>query len=679
MRRRFERIGNLPDISEAIAVLQQAVQITPNGHPDMPGWLNNLGISFQCRFQRTGDASDISEAISVQQRAVQLTPNGHAVMPGRLNNLGISFLCRFQRTGDVSDVSEAISLQQRAVQLTLNGHTDMPAMLNNLGNSFLCRFQCTGDVSDVSEAISVQQRAVQLTPNGHADMPGRLNNLGISFLCRFERTGDVSDISEAISVQQRAVQLTPNGHAHMPMYLNNLGNSFLRRFERTGDVSDVSEAISVQQHAVQLTPNDHADMPGWLNNLGISFLCRFKRTGDVSDVAEAISVQQCAVQLTPNGHAGMPGRLSNLGNSFLLRFERTGDVSDVSEAISVQQRAVQLTPNGHADMPGMLSNLGISFQCRFDRTGDVSDMSTTVSTFQKSATTFGPPSIRLAAARKWAQLSKIHRLPQTLTAFGVVLDLVTQVAGLDRTIKQRQTDLIEISSLTTSAASAAFSLGNIEKALEWLEQGRCLVWSQLNQLRTPLDDLRAHDEGLAQRFSAISGALEASGSRHGLEGLSGDASLSQKISLQDEAHLHIKLSREWSDLLGKIRGIPKFHDFLRPPQASNLLKHLPLDGVIILVNVHKDRCDALALISGIRSPMHIPLDFTYDEASKLRERLRYFLSCKGVRMREENRGPRPVMDDDYDMRSEIHLVLEALWLRVVRPILDALAFCVSVS
>jgi len=249
---------------------------------------------------------------------------------------------------------------------------------------------------------------------------------------------------------------------------------------------------------------------------------------------------------------------------------------------------------------------------------------------------------------------------------------------LDRTIQQRHTDLIELSSLTTSAASAAFSLGDVDKALEWLEQGRCLVWSQLNQLRTPLHHLRAYDEALAKRFSALSCALETSGSRCGLEGLSTDASMSQKMSLQDEAHLHVKLSHEWSELLGEICRIPQFHDFLRPPCMSNLLKHLPRDGVVILVNVHEDRCDALALISGVGDPMHIALDFTYDMASKLRERLGLFLSCNGVRMREENRGPRPVLEEDADTRTEIHLVLEALWLRVVRPIFDALAYCVSV-
>ena len=86
--RRFERTGDPGDISSAISHQQRAVHLTPEGHADQ---LNNLGISFRCRFECTGDLADISDAISHQQRAVHLTPEGHANMPGQLNNLGISF------------------------------------------------------------------------------------------------------------------------------------------------------------------------------------------------------------------------------------------------------------------------------------------------------------------------------------------------------------------------------------------------------------------------------------------------------------------------------------------------------------------------------------------------------------------------------------------------------------
>jgi len=675
---RFECTGELPGIDEAVSVQQRAVQLTPDGHADMPKCLNNLATSYIFRFERVGDLSDISEAIANQQRAVQLTPNGHADMPGRLNNLGNSFQCRFEHAGQLPDIEEAISTQQRAIKLIPSGHTDMPTYLNNLGVSFLRRFERTRELSDIAEAISAQQRAIQLTPNGHAFTPGQLNNLGNSYQCRFERTGDLSDISEAISAQQLAVQLTPNGHADMPTYLNSLGVSFLCRFERTGDLPDISQAISTQQLAIQLTPNGHADMPGRLNSLGSSYQCRFERAdpGELSDISQVISLQQQAIQLTPNWHARRPLYLNNLGTSFQCRFKRTVDLPDIEEAISAQQQAVQLTPQGHADMPMYLYNLGSSYQDRFKCTGDVTDTYTASSYYQKSATTFGPPLIRLDAARLWAQLSSTHDRPQSLKAYGVAIDLISQVAGMHRTIEQRHTHLTEFSIFTTSAASVAFAQGEINKALEWLEQGRCLVWSQLNQLRTPVNDLREHDEHLAQRFVDISSALELSGSRRGRGTFDIGASLSQKLSLEDEARNHVKLAGEWNQLLDEIRRISGFHDFLRSPRTSDLLKDLPPDGPIILINVQEDRCDALALISVLDAPIHIPLDnFSLKQASVLRDHLHHFLSWNNVRIREADRAIRLV--PGHRVKSNIHFVLGALWMHVVWPILDGLKYSVS--
>ena len=251
---------------------------------------------------------------------------------------------------------------------------------------------------------------------------------------------------------------------------------------------------------------------------------------------------------------------------------------------------------------------------------------------------------------------------------------------MDRTIEQRHTHLTELSNLTTSAASAAFAQGDIEKALEWLEQGRCLVWSQLNQLRTPVDNLHEHDKHLAQRFMEISSSLESLGSRRGLGNVDIDAPLSQKMSLQDEAHSHVKFAGEWNQLLDEIRCIPRFHNFLQPFQTSGLLKDLPVDGPVIVINVHETRCDALALISGSNAPIHIPLDnITHKLASELRDLLRKFLSSRGVRLRDEDRGTRPVLDDDVETHSEIHFILEELWRRVVKPILDGLEYSVSLS
>ncbi|KAF6759607.1 CHAT domain-containing protein [Ephemerocybe angulata] len=623
--RRFERGGELADIVVAILVQQKAVDLTPQGHFNLPHRLTNLGNSFTCRFKHTGELADIADAIAVQQKAVDLIPPGHADLPGHLNDLGVSLMRRFGRTGELVDIADAISVQQKAVDLTPQGDAGLPMHLNNLGNSFSCRFKRTGELEDIADAIAVQQKAVNLIPRGHAGLPMYLNNLGNSFTSRFERTGELADIADAILVQQKAVDLTPQGHADLPMYLNNLGNSFIRRFKHTGELVDIADAISLQQKAVDLTPSGHAGLPMYLSNLGNSFTCRFERTGELADIVDAIAVQKQATDLIPQGHAGLPMYLNNLGNSFLLQFERTGELVNIADAISMQQQAVDLTPQGHADLPGYLNNLGRSFYGRFTSSGEIGDLEKSMSCYKVAATsTIGSPRVKLAAAKRWASLVIQHHShpPEIILAFDTALGLVALIAGLEQTVRGRYTQLEDISGLALKAAAAACALDRADKALEWLEQGRCL---------------QLEHAGSSRVQSTVG------------------MSLSEKRSLEDEARAHLSLARKWDDLLKTARTIPGFESFLMPSPCLALMQHLPTSGPVIVVNIDEGRCDALALLAGLDQPLHIPLpNFSIQKASTYRVR------------------PAPIGKRSEDL--SVHRVLRCLFEVVVKPVLDTLGF-----
>ena len=675
---RFERTGGLDDIYEAINNFQHAIQLTPDGHSDMPSRLINLGNSFSARFDRTGDLDDINQAIKNQQLAIQNTPDGHPNLQGFLLNLGISLSNRFQRTGDLDDISQAIEYQQHSVRLTPDGHPNLPSRLDSLGGSFTARFQCTGDLDDIFEAIKHHQRAVQLIPNGHVNLPARLNNLGNSFSTRFERTGDLHDISEAIEHQRRAVQLTPYGDPSKPGHLSNLGVSLFRRFRSTGDLDDISESIKNLQHAIQYTPDGHVNLPGYFQNLGASFLSRSEHTGDLVDISGAIKHQQHAILLTPDGHADLPSRLNNLGRSYSSRFEHTGCLDDISEAIKSQQHAVQLLPDGHANKPALLNNLGHSFLSHFERSGDVEFLANAVSSYRTSAnSTIGAPSVRLLAATQWAMLSQQSPLlsSQLLDALACGIHLLSLVSGLEDTIQRRHQSLINFSRLSIAASAAALSHGHSDLALEWLVEGRCIVWNQITQLRTPVDKLRVHNQSLADRFSAVSMELENAGSRSESRFSSPETTLSmdQRASLEEQAGKHMKLAKERDQLLVTIRGTPGFEDFLLPKKCADIMSGLPNEGPVVIVNIHDTSCDALALIAGASEPVHIPLsNFSYQEAERLAKGFQSYLLRLGLISRKGTVGAPRDPPSDVDLAE----VLSALWSQVVWPILESLAFSV---
>jgi tetratricopeptide (TPR) repeat protein len=533
----------------------------------------------------------------------------------------------------------------------------------------------------------VQTRAVELATEGHANLATLLTYLGGSLRSRFERTGNLQDIAEAIAVQTRAVDLTPEGHVDLPRHLANLGNSYARRYEDTGDLQDVVEAIRIHTQAVELTPEGHESQPGKFSNLGYAFLFRFRRKGDLDDAAEAIKAQARAVNFTPEGHADLPGRLTNLGNALRCRFERTGETQDIVEAIKVQTQAVDLTPEGHAGLPTLLHNLGYAWYHRYVSSGAPEHLEEAVHCHRSAATScFGRPLTRVEAAKRWARLLNQYR-PETedvLPAFRTAIGLLPLVVGLEDTLQRRYAIIQDYKSLPLEASTVAFRLGRPDLALEWLEQGRCLVWGQQSQLHTPLDELRVKDGALAERLTDVAKQLEAAGASRQHSGSS--TSPSEKVTLEDEAAAHVQLARIWDDLLVEVRAIPGFETFLQPLQCSAILQHLPASGAVVAINIHKDRCDAIALLAGSDKPLHVPLpDFTLEKAKQHHAALDKQLTEHHLRARDAEwsvEGDSGRALGRFALRKKadspsVYLILGRLWNEVVEPILSALQFLVS--
>ncbi|KDR74208.1 hypothetical protein GALMADRAFT_70977 [Galerina marginata CBS 339.88] len=686
---RFISTKSQDDIDKAIKAHELAAQLVPEDDSRLGEFLYSAGVSYRGRYQEFGVLQDLNEAIASTEAAVNTASDDHADKAKWLNDLGIAHRLRFRRTANPADISDAVLDHQNAIQLVPDGHESVPAFLSRLGSAYMIRFQSTGMIRDISEAITAHQKAVHLTPNNDAEISYRLTDLGTAYTLRFmfDPKGNVIDLSAATTAHQKAVDFAPKGHENLPLMLNNLGKSLASLYDCTRNDSDLSRAIAVQQEAVNLTPGDHPDRPAWLNNLGELLLRRSQSKGDLGDVSMAIAIQQKAIELTPNGHARILSHLLSLSNSLMYRSQHTTDPKHIDESISTHQKALELMPEGHPDKSSLLVCQGRSLLLRFERNGDLRDLENTISNLRLAASySFGRPSVRLEAAKTWANLCQKHDPPQSLEAYDVAIQLVSLVAGVEHTIEKRHEKLTDISTLSVAAASTAVSLGMYETALEWLEQGRCIVWSQINSLRSPLDDLREYDEALADRLYRISRSLESAGSRASSIGI--DTTMSQRISLQDEVNNHVNLAQEWEELLEKVRNIPRFRNFLRPKPCADLLKDVPDTGPVVVVIVHKERCDALALIAGADTPLHIPLEgFSHRRAEELHRLLSLYLSSNGVRMRgmepkaeeqpkdnsePENRGMK-YETTASEKGSVIHEVLHDLWLYVVKPVLDGLA------
>jgi hypothetical protein len=293
----------------------------------------------------------------------------------------------------------------------------------------------------------------------------------------------------------------------------------------------------------------------------------------------------------------------------------------------------------------------------------------------------------LEAAICWAKLLNhvYHDSTSVLTAFGAALDLLTSIAGLEQTVQHRYTMVGDFLNIPAEAAATAFRLGRPDVALEWLEQGRCLVWGQQSQLRTPLDALHALDQALADQIVSVSSHLENMGSSRRHSGT--EKSWEGKVSLEDEALKHSHLASERDVLITRVRSIPGFKNFLKPLQCSTIHQHLPESGPVVILNAHKGRCDAIVLLARHEVPIHIHLsDFSLTKAKQYRHVLNTRLHSHHLRAQHAN----PIVDGLISERAAgqygrsrgvspdgIYLVLGGLWNEVVRPVLDVLRLAVS--
>ncbi|VDC05863.1 unnamed protein product [Peniophora sp. CBMAI 1063] len=684
--RRFTHLGKREDLDDALTMHYRVIDILPEGHVDAATHYCDLGNALNISFDHFGDPEDLEGAISAHRLAVSL---GTSHVDGErsertadfLNFYGNTLVRRFDRFGELHDIEEAISTLRRAVDVTKEGHNSRADCLNDLGSALLSRFRRFGSQDDIHESISLQRIALSLRPSRHpeSENPHILSALGFSLYHRYEQIGDLQDIEDALSAQYRAVELMPDEHIKLAMMLTELGNSLAIRFRRLGEHKDLNDAISLQRRAVDLMLDEHPDKPMALNNLAGSLYCRFESFEKREDIDDAISTLERALDLikytdrpeeldfadnlgymlcqrfnlyheshdveasialqrrivdsTPAGHAGKPNRLSGLGLALQARFAAFGDVDDIDDTISAHREAVDLTAGEDQNKPTWHTNLGIALSGRFALLGRVDDFNSAVTSFMAATDRpLGDPRIRLIAVQELVKLHTTHpttRPPSSLlTAHSRVLDVLPEIVWIGYALDRRYHESAFLNGLVTSAVAAAIDASALPQAVEWLEEGRSLIWSQVLSL---LD-------------------------------------VQKKLQLSSAADRHRRLILEYEQLVKEIRACAGFEDFMRSGMKSANLE----DGrdPVVFLNVAPARCDALILVGREIRLVELP-DLTQTCAESMRALWNAQLAQHGVRQRG-HRAMSWARGADNERASSMKGVLSWLWTSVVHPILQSL-------
>jgi CHAT domain-containing protein len=320
-----------------------------------------------------------------------------------------------------------------------------------------------------------------------------------------------------------------------------------------------------------------------------------------------------------------------------------GDPSDLDESIELHRAALLLRPPGHSDRSESLNNFAISLRDRFTQQGVPSDLDETFSLFsQLSQISHAVSRTDLFAAKSWVTSAEETNHGSALVAYQTALKFLDQHVAL-LSSSSRHFDVVSMAtaSLAVDAFSSSIRNGALATAVELVEQGRAVFWTQLARFRTTLDELSAaHHTGaaLAEEFKQLSSRLRNAFDRY----------------TEDQSPQIRQVTMEWDDVVSRIRMLPDFSRFLLPPLFSDLRKAAD-EGPVIIVNASQYSCNALIVLSD-RDPVHVPIDITQTEVSDLSTKFQSLSKKFG----------------SYDTQHKLVGILRKLWHDIVDPIVQAL-------
>jgi len=408
-----------------------------------------------------------------------------------------------------------------------------------------------------------------------------------------------------------------------------------------------------------------------LDKLVDLYKTKFSLTGSATDIKEAIKYCRLLLHSVPLG--GLSSTFASFSLAKLLKraFEHTHRIEDINESIGLLCGAIK-APMGQVLCDTVLPVLVSSLLKRLTSSHGNQYTHDTIETFDEcfslaADSRYSPLPSRLRHSFNWAQWSRRVGRPSVPTAYEKAMSLMEDLVILAPNLQSQHTTLVaklgKAGQLPIDYASHLIHINQLERAIETLERGRALLWSELRGFRTSVDQLSAVDPFLAQTFMTVNRNLErlttsvlpseeavlASGGT-GTEGSEGADPFNRLLLKQR------KLLEARGMLIFHIKTLPGFDNFLSAPSFDNL-RSAASCGPVILINHSKYRSDILILHHS--SPSLIPTsERFYDRASELKDRL------LNARKKSEL--------DSEEYESTLASVLIDLYELVGQPVIDRL-------
>lgn len=678
---RHRMSGSALDLDDAIATYQRLLSLPSCDVLNRAAILHDTGGALSTRYECSHNISDLQESIVLYEEFLSL-PDAASQGSGRLiistlRGLADSLWMRFVALGDINDFNRFISSYEQALALCRKGDAERLPCLISYGVALHRRFELHGKMEDEEDSVRHLREAVQLCPKGHRHRSTAVKYLGGTLAARYFQIEDPSDLDDAINLLEESLMFYPEGRAGRAAALHDLASVLLARYNLAGDADDFDQAVEYHLqagHVLQIETGTNSGPRHAKNMIGLSdaYYSHFMRSRSEGELDACIQLRREALENLPPGHYTRPKELHNLSVFLASRGSFQDTLDDFEEALSLIQQCLEERGLDHSERSLYFQSLASVHLRHFRRSGDQSHLDSSLSSFITGVEDNSRSArLRLNSAVDWFEVIELcqsitpSQRKVLLEAYEKTIQLLPRVAYFGLDVTSRLHALKESERLATDAAAHALILGKPETALELLEAGRAVFWTQVLRLRTPFDDLPPE---VASELKAISRQLDTESHQGSLIHTSEP---DEKRLVEEDVARRRRLSARFDELVEKVRGMEGFGRFLLNPQYSQLAKAAEKGPVVVLL-ASRHSCHAIVIKESNSAEGILLPSVSHDKLEKLGR------AARGSGGTFRNVG----IDDDIEhlteragrknVTSNANPLLGYLWQQVVKPVIECL-------
>lgn len=456
------------------------------------------GVRWMRHAESNGDLMAAESAVRELSNAVELARDRPGQQAQHLNNLGYAWRVKFDLSHDLSHLERAIESSRRSVDNFTANDPLRAAALNGLGGLLFTRAKYLGGQDDFDAAIAMLREAHHDIEPDSDFMPLVLTNLGVALHERYDVKGDLQDLEEAIALLRRAHNLIPERDRSRFIVESNLATALSLRYQRyTRQINDLDDAIALLQVAWQRVAPVDTHRPVIAINLSKMLRDRFLYNRNQADAIQAEAVLREAMANRATDDYWYGELASRLVDALLLLRETGRGIDSTIRAVALA--AIPLKPPSAEGL--------ITWAYANAEAGRPSDSIRELR--QVAYSTTESTRAQIEACIAWARIATSIDKSSALAAYMRVIERMPALAGEHLPDVSRMYLIGEFNGIASEAASLAIALGRPCDAVECLELGRMLWWTQIANSNTAatLPGAAARPEFEELRAAAASGPI----------------------------------------------------------------------------------------------------------------------------------------------------------------------------